>query len=370
MAVFNNLHDVGQHLADVLTLQGLPAVQVGPAPEAAVSITESIRLTLLWLTPQPGHRNDPPAMGPDGVERAPVSLTTYFLVTTYGSNSDDDPIQAHNRLGQVLQIFHQAPVLEPPAPSAGELSVVHIPTDADLTEKVYSSLQVGLRPWAVLEVAPVQLRDPELLDPTVHPVVRPGGLNLGPVEAIAPPTIRRITPATARQSALVRIDASYEGTPVVAVDGEPLPGAAVTVVDDVIFANLATVAPGAHDVTLAIGSPPPPPLTSPAAYLTVADPPAASVNAPNPGFHSIASGDLTLFGQDLAAADRVILWPDEGLSAPSEVVTLTPVTAQPNQVDVAQALVDGAALRPTVYRVTVGVGPHTYTPWVLLEVRP
>ncbi len=365
MAVFNNLHDVGQHLADVLTQAGLPGVQVGPPPESATSVTESIRLTLLWLTPQPGHRNDPPTMGPNGVERVPVSLSTYFLVTTYGSDASEDPIQAHNRLGQVLQIFHQSTVLAPPGNNAGALSVVHMTTDVDLTEKVYSTLQVGLRPWAILEVAPVQLRDPELLDPVVHPVVRPGGLAMGPVEAIAPPLIERITPETARQNGVIRIDAAYRGTPSVAVDGVALPGPAVSVVDDVIFADLSTVTPNAYDVTLTDGF-----LTSSAAYLTVAEPPTASVNAPDPGVHSIASGDLTLTGQDLAAADRVFLWPDAGVAAPSEVVALTPVTALPNQVNVAQAVVAGASLRDTVYRVTVGVGPHTYTPWVLLEVRP
>jgi len=369
MAVFNNLHQVGRNLVDLLLSRlAVTDVQVGPPPDTGVSATESIRITLLWLTPQPGHRNDPPEMGAAGQVRPPVTLSACYLISTYGS-SGEDPIQAHNLLGQTLQVFHTVPVMELPdaiVPLTGEgrLAVVHVPTDADLMEKVYSSLQVGMRPWALVEVAPIQLRHLGANLP-VHPVVRPGGVQLGPVEAMTPPSIERVTPSTARQNGVVRIDATYQGVPSVAVGGAPLPPAAVTVVGDAIFVDLATVGPNSYDVTLSAGS-----LTSLSAYLTVASPPAASVDAPNPGFHSMGSGDLALTGQDLAAADRVILWPDEGLAAPSEVVTLSPVVAAATSVSVAQAVVQAASLRPAVYRVTAGVGPHTYTPWVLLEMRP
>ncbi len=371
MAVFDNLYQVGRNLVDLLVSRiDVSNAQVGPPLDLADSTAEAIRITLLWLTPQPGHRNDPREAGPGGPQRPPLSLSGYYLVSTYGSASDDT-IQAYNILGQVLQVFHTLPVLELPDAAVplmgdGRLAVVHMPTDAELMERVYSSLQLGLRPWAILEVSPIQLRHlgEALPEP---PVVRPGGVQLAPVESAAPPAIERVTPATVHPGGTIRIDAVYHSPVSVAVGGVTLPAAAVSVAvaGGPVFASLAEVTPGAYDVTLTAG-----PLTSPACSLTVSDPAVAGVQAPSPGAHQISGGDLTLDGQHLATSDQVILWPDQGLATPSDVVTLQPVMAAAGQVTVPRATVQAARLRPALYRVTVRTGPHRYTPWVLLAVRP
>ena len=184
MAVFNTLHDVGQDLVDLLVDRtGIADTLVGPPLDPPNGPVEAIRVTLLWVTPQPMHRNDLPMAADDGTREQPLaSLTAFYMISTYGTAADTDPVQAHNLLGRVLQSFHSVPVLELPNPVAqlgeGRLAVVHQSTTAELMEKVFTPLQMVHRPWAIFEVAPIQLlhQDPAL---PPEPVVHPGGLRLG-----------------------------------------------------------------------------------------------------------------------------------------------------------------------------------------------
>lgn len=377
--MFNNLHDVGQDLADLLIdSTGIVDTLVGPPLDPPNAVTESIRITLLWLTPQPTHRNDLPEANDDGTRRRPpVSLSAYYLISTYGTQPDTDPVQAHNLLGLVLQTFHSETVVTLPGPVAtlgeGRLAVIHQPTTAELMEKCFNPLQIVHRPWALFEVAPVQLRHlADQLPPEA--VVHPGGIRLGPIEVTTPPVLERVTPNPVRPGGLVRLDTDSGIAPThVTVGGVRVPAAALSipVAGGPVFLDLGAppanaVGTGAHDVSLTAGG-----INSEPVPLTLSAPPVPSVHAPTPGFHSIAGGDLVLAGQDLGAALEAIVWPDGGVAAPSEVVTLALAGPPlPNQVTVAQADLAAAGLRFTTYRLTVRVGPHLFTPWVLLEVRP
>ena len=66
---------------------------------------------------------------------------------------------------------------------SGRLAVVQIPIEADLTEKVFATLQVSHRPWALFDVNPIQLtRAPQVVGDQA--IVRPGGIRLDPIRVI------------------------------------------------------------------------------------------------------------------------------------------------------------------------------------------
>ena len=118
MARFVNLHDAGRALAAHLKGRILPVlsdVLAAPPIENAAVQGEALRVSFLWATPQPTHRNDGWIVGDDGKSRPPpVSLSLYFVVTSYGTSSASEPVQALNRLGQAIQALETDPVIEMP----------------------------------------------------------------------------------------------------------------------------------------------------------------------------------------------------------------------------------------------------------------
>ncbi|MCU0309309.1 MAG: DUF4255 domain-containing protein [Thermoleophilia bacterium] len=377
MAVFNALHDVGQDLVDLLVDRtGIVDTLVGPPLDPPNGAVEAIRVTLLWVTPQPMHRNDLPRAGDDGTREQPLaSLTAFYMISTYGTAADTDPVQAHNILGRVLQTFHSVPVLELPNPvtvlGEGRLSVVHQTTTAELLEKVFTPLQLTLRPWALFEVAPIQLlhQDPPL--PAV-PLVHPGGIHLSGVEVTAPPVLTRVTPDPATLGGTIRLDVEGIGAPGhVTLGGVRIPAANLTIPTpggpifvDLSLAPANTVPAGTHDLTVSTGT-----VASEPVSLTLRLPPVPRLDAPVPGFHSIGGGPLVLTGQSLITTLDLVAWPDEGLAAPTDVISLATIAAA-NQITVTQPVLGAANLRFTTYRLAARVGPHSFTPWVLLELRP
>ena len=170
-ALFNDLHAVALVLAEHITDGvGLANVQPGAPRNVTATTDAGARILLLYSTPQPGHRNDPPEPEPGGARRfPPLSLSCFFLITTSGADNDD-PIAAYNALGQIMTLYHDEPVLRlplsdnPGAPpgafselGVGELSVTQVPMVLDQIDKIWTSLDVQLQPWALFEVAPVQL---------------------------------------------------------------------------------------------------------------------------------------------------------------------------------------------------------------------
>ncbi len=382
MALFGNLHDAGQVMADLVSERtGVADVLVGSPIDPPTGPGEAVRITLMWVTPQPTHRNDPfEADGIGGLTPPPVTVSAFFMVTTYGTAPDTDPIQGYNILGQVLQSFHADPVLSLPLTfpgvvplGDGRLSVVHVPTAADLMEKMFSPLQISHRPWALFEVAPLQLAS--LTAAGVEPpIVHPGGIRLGEIESLTPPVIERISPVVVVAGGRIRLDVRRSGIPIRVSIG----GVRVEVADLLIpaaggpvFLDLPTlpggeVEPGSYDVTITVGRK----LSEPA-QLTVLSVGASSLNAPLPAIHSLAGGDLQLSGSGLATTTEIYFWPDAGLQAPDEIHALAPaVPAVDGMVTIAAADLAAAAVPFTALRVSARVAPHRFTSPVLLDLAP
>lgn len=192
MAVFTNLFHLGEVLVArieaALAEAGEPAlppgtISVGPPLDNPTVQTEQIRVSLLWCSPQATHRNDPWERATDGsLQPPPLSLSTAWLITTYGSTGTDEPVRAYQLLGMVLQGFHaQSRLVLPlsglPGRGTGGLDVVLEPMNAEALDRVFSPLQLKHRPFALYEVGPVQLVSTAAAVPG-GPVVQPGGARV------------------------------------------------------------------------------------------------------------------------------------------------------------------------------------------------
>ncbi len=378
MASFDNLHQVGQNLVDLLLDRiNVTDTQVGPPLDDPTIGSEAIRVTLLWVTPQPMHRNDLPMLTATGARtQPPVSLSAFYAISTYGTGTDGVPSQAYNLLGQVLQTFHSQPVMELPNPVTtfgdGRLATVHQTTTAELMEKVFTPFQTKHRPWALFEVAPIQLPHQNAALSAL-PVVKPGGVQLAPPDVAVLPSIEQLTPRAVHLGGRLRIDARYVGSPThVTVAGQRIsaadlivPQAGGPIFVDLSLPSAVGVTAGSHDVIVAAGN-----LISEPAPVEIVPPPTPGLDAPLPAVHSLASGDLVLSGQALSTTLELIIWPHTGPSASSEFVTLPLSNVTSTQVTVSAATLGAAGLRPTLYRIVARVAQHHYTPWVLLEIEP
>jgi hypothetical protein len=173
-AVFEDLHDVAQVIVEhIRQATGIADVQVGAPREATATTEPAVRITLLYTNPQTAHRNEPSEPLPGRSRRpAPLTLSCYYLVTTSGTDGDD-PVGAHRALGQVMQLYHDVPVLRLPlathAASAsgastdlgeGEVAVTQVPVTLDQVHHIWTPLRQSPQPWVLYEVAPVQLVAP------------------------------------------------------------------------------------------------------------------------------------------------------------------------------------------------------------------
>ncbi len=389
MAVFENLHDVGLTLAGYLRRNLMPDladVLAAPPIENAAGSAEAMRVSLMWVTPQPTHRNDPWITGPDGQDQPPpVSLSGFYLITAYGTTDGGEPSQAINRLGQAIQIFETGSTLNlpladdpatpeiDPTPGTGRMDVVFVPTAADLMEKIYTPLQMRHRPWALFEVGPIQLA--RLVEARAGPdVVRPGGVRLGDVAPIAPPRILRAVPGRIRAGGRIMLETAEAGTAqslrigtVEFIFADTPVGADQIARPDAlgrVWAVYPAAAPaGDVDAVLRgarIGSNPEP--------VAVAAADAPGIDAPTAPLS--LGADLILNGGNLAAAERVFLWPDAGIRDPGEVLDLAPASVTASAVTISAATLTGAGLRAIPQRVSLRMTGGTFTPPVLLEVSP
>jgi hypothetical protein len=384
-ALFTDLHEVAQVLAEHIREEvGIVDVQPGAPRDVGASAEPAARIMLLYTTPQPTHRNDPLEPQPDGTSRhPPLALSCFYLVTTSGAN-EDDPIAAHHALGRIMTLYNDHPSLDLPLsddPSAppgaftelgeGVVSVVQVPIALDQVDKIWTSLDVQLQPWALFEVSPVQLIS-QLEDRPPAPVVRPGGIGLD-VRAGTRPLIVRVTPEAVRAGGRVRIDVIQTGAAeAVAVDGIEVPvgdpsltvaasGAPLLLtLDD---GGLEALAPGAHPLTVRASG-----LVSRRGVLRVAQGSAPAVDAPAALRHD-AGDDLVLSGANLGDAQEAVVWPDVGIAAPTDVhsIPLSAVAAGSITVPSAGGLADLPAARGP-WRLTIRVGDHVYTPHVVLEL--
>ncbi len=389
MAVFENLHDVGLTLAGYLRRNLSPSladVLAAPPIENATGSAEALRVSLMWVTPQPTHRNDPWITGPDGQDQPPpVSLSGFYLVTAYGTTDGGEPSQAINRLGQAIQVFETSPTLElpladdpgtpeiDPTPGTGRMTVVFVPTAADLMEKIYTPLQMRHRPWALFEVGPIQLS--RLVEPRPGPdLVHPGGVRLGDVEPTAPPRILRALPARVRAGGRLMLETVEAGGALtLRIGGAEFTFADVPAAADEIsrpdargrvWATYPAAGPAADvDAVLrgtGIGSDPEP--------LTIEPDNTPGLDAPDTPLSLGAA--LVLTGGNLSGAQRAFLWPDAGIRDPGEVIDLVPTAVAAGSVTLSAASLSAAGLRAIPHRVSLQLDTGLFTPYVLLEVVP
>lgn len=385
MAEFVNLHNVAQALAEHIRAQvGIVDVQAGTPSDVSSTTEAAARITLLYTTPQPAHRNDLPEPQPDGTRRfPPLSLSCFYLITTMGADGDD-PIAAHHALGQIMTLYHDHPTLQLPLsdnpdvePGAftelgeGVLTVVQVPMVLDQVDKIWTSLDVKLQPWALFEVSPVRLVS-QLEDAGPVPVVRPGGVALD-VRVGTRPLIVGVTPEAVRQGGRVRIDAVLPGAPEgVWVDGidvplgdaslAPAPGGSplLLTLDD---GGLEALGPGPHPLTVRASG-----LLSRRGVLSIAAPAAPVLDTPATLRHDPAT-DLVLTGANLAGAQEAVIWPHGDVAAPTDVHTVALRAVAADSVTVVSA--GGLATLPPgrgTWRLTVRVGPQIFTPYVLVEL--
>ena len=374
MARFTNLHDVGTALCDILQNRIDPALEILPAPplENPAAAPESVRVTLLWVTPQPTHRNDPFEAGFDGtLEPAPLTLSGFYLVTTYGTDNQEVPVQAYNRLGQVLRVLANESFLnlpQPPVTNLGEgaLGVVLIPMAADLMEKIYTPLQMRHRPWALFEVAPIQLLSLAPTEPSQY-IVHPGGVHLADAQVAPPPIIDSITPARISQGGQIRLNALYSGTlENVRIGDTVIPPAALIVptVGGPVLASLPPALTGTFDVSLRVDG-----VDSEPQTLQITDATVPSINALDILTHSMGV-DLVISGQELIGSLEAVLWPESGIASPADVITLPLTGITPTQVTLTAASFAAASVQPGHYRISVRIAPQVFSPYIQVEVLP
>lgn len=386
MARFINLHDAGRAIAAHVRAQLAPAladVIAAPPIENPAVQGEAIRVSFLWVTPQPTHRNDPWLVGDDGQNRPPpVSLSAFFAVTAYGTSPAGEPEQALNRLGQAIQVIETDPYVELPiaatanndaVPGSGRLTLTLVPVAADLMEKIFTPLQMRHRPWVLVEAGPVQLD--RLIAPLPAPdIVAPGGVRLTGPQPIARPAIVALHPAPLGAGRRILVETAQAadatelriGAEVFAFADPPLAAGQIARPDAEgrVWATYpAAGATGALDAVL-VG----PGGGSERHPVTVTAQAFAALDAP---LQPLGLGaDLVLTGAGLAAVDRVFLWPARGILSPAEVIELPPTTALAGQVSLDRAGLDAAGLRPIRYLAAVRVAANRFTPAVVVEVLP
>ena len=392
-AMFTNLHDVAQVLSEhIRELTGVADVQPGPPRDAAAAGSDAAsRITLLYLTTQPAHVNDPVVSGPAGTVTAPpLSLSCFYLITTSGVDQDD-PIAAHYALGRILTLYHDVTTLDLPLTQSGPagvftelgdgpLHVTQVPMSLDQIDKVRIPAGVALQPWALFEVWPVQLRSEIPIQPAAPPV-RPGGIGLD-VKVLARPQVVRICPEVTRTGGRVRIEASLPGDlDAVAVDSVQVASgdASLTREDNasgpVLLltlddGGLETLAAGSHRLTLRSRG-----FVSPGSTLTIAEPGAPVVDALAATSHNVTNS-LVLTGAGLDQAKEAILWPDLGVAAPDQVHVLALQAHSAGEATIAAAGLAAVAGSPGgrgPWRCALRVGTagaDVFTPYVLVELIP
>ena len=377
MAVFTNLYKCAQTVAEILDSYGGLTAEVAFPPEAPDDSTERVVVTLLWVTPEPTHRNDPWDRGADGqITAPPLTMSGFFLLTSYGTSSGE-PEGAYRTLGKALQTFHSRPRFELPdsalaSPNGtGNLSIVMVPTAADLMEKVYAPLHIKQRPWALLHIGPIQLESLHAVAPGA-PLVRPGGPTLASLDVLNKPELEKVTPTAVARGGRVRLDGRWGGAiATVRVGPVAIKAADWTqpVADGPIFVTLPDLVPpavskGTHEVRVQVGS-----QWSEPQLLRVTDAGIASVFSPPLPSQTVAA-DLVLAGRDLHTATHAYFWPDAALTVPAEVVE---VALLPANVGVSQVIVPAAALPLPAgdhrrYRISLRASAQVYTPFVLMEL--
>ena len=168
-ATFAALHDVAQVLVDHIASEtGIAGVQVGTPQEAGATTQTGVRITLLNAAPLPPPLNEPTPSGP-GPMPPPLYISCSYLVSTSGAERDD-PVAAHNALGQVMRLIHEMPVLQLPLSTQvtslprslaqlgeGQLRLTQVAVSIEQVAQIWLALRRPVQPCALLEAGPIQL---------------------------------------------------------------------------------------------------------------------------------------------------------------------------------------------------------------------
>lgn len=379
MGVYTGLNEVAESVAAFLrTHTGMSSAHYGHPLVDPTGATEAVRLTLLWVTPQPTHRNDPPYRNSVGaIALPPLTLSAFFMVTTYGGG-EVDCASAYQLLGSVLRIFHEEPVLALPINGAGEgeITVTHVPTAADLMEKVFTPLQLRHRPFAIFEVGPIQIIPLRIPTPDAPPV-RPGGVHLD-VTAAPPPSIARITPDRQVPGGAIRVEIALAGATLGAITIGGVAATATPIVGTGAWHVVVPTSTTGDAATIAARTSPLPGRWTDREVIGVLPAMAATIDAPPVASVSITAPSLQLQGRGLSGATRALAWPDAGVPGESDVRELV-ITTTPTTVTILGTEL-GAKLSGTVpgqrslldmpLRLAVRLPSGSFTPYVLIEVTP
>jgi hypothetical protein len=378
MASYGGLHELGQSIAGYLRAQGgnLSQTHYGQPLEDPISTTESVRVTLLWLTPQPTHLNDAAYRNALGrLEPAPLTISAYFMITTYGG--DADPATAYELLGRVLRAFHEMPELTLPIDGVGQgkLSMALVPMAADLMEKVFMPLQIKHRPFVLYEASPVQLI-PEVQPTTGAPPVKPGGIGLD-VTVLPKPVISRVTPEQQLPGAAVRVDVSIAPGAIATLTIGGTVVAATPIPDAQAVRAIVPATVAGDVVPVAVKASATPGLWSSPYELGLLQTSAPSLQAPAVGQTSAAS-PLTLDGTGLATATSAFFWPDDGAPGSGDIreLTLAGVTATSVTIGALEltsklgASPGHRSLMGLQLRCVVRLGSGLFTPCILMRFVP
>lgn len=387
MATFQNLYHASHVLRQVLLAEmdvSDENVIIGPMPET-VGATEAIYVTLAWQQEHALHRNDGYQRNPDGSSTPPpVTLSLFYLITTYGGLTAGNAEMAHRRLGEVIRSVHASSVLKLTSgspllsgllsPPDGELTLTHVPLTPELMEKLFSLFQVKHRPFMICEVGPVQLVS-DLADRAPGPVVAPDGVKLFGPTPRERPTIKRVVPSTLAKGGWLRIDGRFDATVdlAVVVGGVRFEDDAVEVVEAgrsvavQLPSGSSILPPGVYDVSVVSGT-----LASERDQVQVV--PAGSWSLDARRSDLPLATEVVFTGQNLGPANKVYLWPDAGIRAPEDVRDFDPTS-----VGATGFTIQVTGLHPGTYRMAAAEVPAAedppepgvarYTPYVVVEVR-
>ncbi|RKG57572.1 DUF4255 domain-containing protein [Corallococcus sp. AB011P] len=379
MATFNNLYHATEAIKHVLETRITPApgnVIAGPPPDTAITI-EELRVSLLWVNEQAGHKNDGYIRNPDGTSSPPpASLSLFVLITGYGEDPETNSAGAHRLIGEVLRIFHSEPHIELPIPALpsnsgrGRISLALVPLTPDLVEKLFSPLQIKHRPFLLYEVGPVQLVS-KLAATPVSPVVAPGGMVLTGPSISTPPRIGRLVPSSLAEGGYLRIDGAFPTSiDAVWIGARKFVAGGFDVIEPgrAIGLKLPTAGPnavpsGVHRISVMSGK-----VGSEPADLRIV--PAGTWSVDGPKVLSVAKGaTFKLEGQGLAPATQVYLWPDSGIFAPTDVHRIGGLTVTPTSVEFTVPSLTSGDYRFSV-ELTLGASvPLQFTPFVTVEIK-
>lgn len=179
-ATFTDLHDLAQVLAEHISSEtGVADVQVGTPQEVGETTEPGVRITLLNTTALPTPREEPTPPGPDLLP--PLHISCIYLISTSGAERDD-PVAAHNTLGEVMRLIHEVPVLQLPLSAQvtsrrgaltklgeGQLRLTRVAVTIEQVAQIWLALRQRLQPCVLFEAGPIQLTVPQPKPPAPRP---------------------------------------------------------------------------------------------------------------------------------------------------------------------------------------------------------